>query len=326
MCADLLLFFLPSWLAMSDTYTHEYGVGLLDDLHNFFPALLYEPELFENVRDVLTYIRGRTVQRFNLFDRANRIYQSRQAPVAAPVQAQQAQVPVQAQEHNPTNRNFLNPRQASAVRMASGARRAAVPPSHLTPLAAMATPVPVPVPVPTTMPMPVSVPVATPVATPMPVPDFISLNATQMSLLSPLLDSIDILYRNHTDRTGGTTPTANYDDVVVHGTQELINQISTEETLEQDKEDNCAICQDRMRQGEVVRTLTVCEHEFHSHCIDHWLLNQSVRCPTCRHDIRESSNTMAAPSNATPTNRTALEIDFTNLSTSEFLRILYANI
>lgn len=311
LAVKFVVLFLSGWLGMSDTYTHEYGVGLLDDLHNHFPALLYEPELFNNVRDVLTYIRGRTVQRFNLFDRANRMYQARQAPAAAPAPA----APVQAQEHNPTNRNFLNPRQSSAVRMASGARRAAVPPSRLRPVA-----------------MPMAAMPAMPVMPVMPTPDFISLNATQMSLLSPLLDSIDILYRNHTQATGGTTPTANYDDVIVHGTQELINQISTEETLEQDKEDNCAICQDRMRQGEVVRTLTVCEHEFHSHCIDHWLLNQSVRCPTCRHDIRETSNTMATPTNgmatptnATPTNRTAIEIDFTNLTPSEFLRILYGN-
>ena len=37
----------------------------------------------------------------------------------------------------------------------------------------------------------------------------------------------------------------------------------------------------------MIRTLTACSHEFHISCIDNWLLNRSVICPTCRHDIRD---------------------------------------
>jgi hypothetical protein len=53
---------------MSDEYQRIYHVGLLDDLHNYFPSLLYRPQLFRNVEDVLHYIQQRTAARFNLFE------------------------------------------------------------------------------------------------------------------------------------------------------------------------------------------------------------------------------------------------------------------
>jgi hypothetical protein len=88
------------------------------------------------------------------------------------------------------------------------------------------------------------------------------------------------------------------EDVVVHASNEVIQRASTERTLEQDSEEFCAICQDEMHAGEMLRQLTVCHHEFHRSCIDNWLLNRSVRCPTCRFDVREtgrSSSTVRSP-------------------------------
>ena len=37
-------------------YDPYYGIGLLDDMHNYFPDLLYNPLRFNNVQDVLNYI------------------------------------------------------------------------------------------------------------------------------------------------------------------------------------------------------------------------------------------------------------------------------
>jgi hypothetical protein len=51
-----------------------YGINLLDDLHNYFPALLYAPENFVSVRDVLGYIRTRAGQEMNLFSMGQRDY------------------------------------------------------------------------------------------------------------------------------------------------------------------------------------------------------------------------------------------------------------
>ena len=53
---------------MSNQYERVYEVTLLDDLHNYFPAILYEPDRFRTVSELLTYIRQRTIRRFNLFE------------------------------------------------------------------------------------------------------------------------------------------------------------------------------------------------------------------------------------------------------------------
>ena len=85
----------------------------------------------------------------------------------------------------------------------------------------------------------------------------------------------------------GTNLSNLFQDVIVHASQSIIDGASTVLTLENDIVENCSICQDRMRQGELIRTLTACTHKFHQSCVDNWLLERSVRCPECRHDIRE---------------------------------------
>ena len=50
----------------------------------------------------------------------------------------------------------------------------------------------------------------------------------------------------------------------------------------------CAICQDVVPVGGQVRTITICDHSFHVGCIDTWF-QSNVRCPVCRHDIREDA-------------------------------------
>ena len=50
----------------------------------------------------------------------------------------------------------------------------------------------------------------------------------------------------------------------------------------------CTVCQEAMQPGSL-RRLRHCGHAFHRSCIDTWFL-RSVRCPTCRHDIREQDH------------------------------------
>jgi hypothetical protein len=217
---------------MSDRYERVYDVGLLDDLHNYFPALLYNQELFRTVPDVLTYIRQRTQRRFNLYDYGNRQYQNTfvQPPLQPPVQAP-VQTPIR------TRAPYVE-----EVRVEFN------PPSR-------------------------------------------TVNTTFSSIL-PLLRS----FTPRAATAGGAAAGAGlYEDVIVHASQDIINGASTETTLLLDMDDNCAICQDRMRQGELVRKLTACEHSFHRACVDNWLLRRSVRCPTCRHDVREPTVSPGIP-------------------------------
>jgi hypothetical protein len=55
-------------------YQRVYGVGLLDDLHNYFPALLYEQNRFLNLTHVFHYIRSQMSQRFNLYTYGANLY------------------------------------------------------------------------------------------------------------------------------------------------------------------------------------------------------------------------------------------------------------
>jgi len=48
----------------------------------------------------------------------------------------------------------------------------------------------------------------------------------------------------------------------------------------------CTVCQETLEPGSL-RRLRHCGHAFHRSCIDTWFLRH-VRCPICRHDIRET--------------------------------------
>jgi hypothetical protein len=88
-----------------------------------------------------------------------------------------------------------------------------------------------------------------------------------------------------------------FQDVIVSASQDIINSGSSVRTLLADLEENCSICQDRMKQGDQVRRLNTCRHEFHGTCVDNWFLERSVFCPICRHDIRSRPvSTPASPS------------------------------
>jgi hypothetical protein len=80
-----------------------------------------------------------------------------------------------------------------------------------------------------------------------------------------------------------------FEPVPIVPTQEQIASSSVlYNSIDDSEEARCSICQDDIRFGEEVRSLTHCDHFFHRSCIDLWL-QSSVRCPLCRHDIRESS-------------------------------------
>ena len=52
-----------------------YSIPLLNDLHNHFPDILYRPERFRNVQDLLGYIQN--VARMNPYDRGLQMYNQR---------------------------------------------------------------------------------------------------------------------------------------------------------------------------------------------------------------------------------------------------------
>lgn len=48
--------------------------------------------------------------------------------------------------------------------------------------------------------------------------------------------------------------------------------------------DECVICLEDFEEGESCQVFPICNHIFHTNCIDHWLKNRPT-CPLCRHCI-----------------------------------------
>lgn len=65
-------------------YRYVYDVRLLDDLHNYFPAILYDADRFVSVGQLLAYVRSQARNQFDLFSRETRTYMGAGAAPAVP--------------------------------------------------------------------------------------------------------------------------------------------------------------------------------------------------------------------------------------------------
>lgn len=74
-------------------YDSVYGVPLFDDIHNYFPALLYDSSSFSNVQQVLTYIQTQMRRRLDLFSRNQAAYQRAHQQRAPPSPSFPGRVP-----------------------------------------------------------------------------------------------------------------------------------------------------------------------------------------------------------------------------------------
>ena len=85
--------------AENESYQYVYNVGLLDDLHNYFPAFLYDSSRFQTPAQMFHYLRTQMNSRFNLPAHGARLAGFSQEPRAA-------EVPVQTPVLTPRGRRF----------------------------------------------------------------------------------------------------------------------------------------------------------------------------------------------------------------------------
>jgi len=275
---------------MNSNLNHEtlYGVGLLDDLHNYFPALLYDSSSFESVQDVLGYIHRQTRNRFDLFSYGLREYQS-------------------THPQQPVENSYRR-----VVRTSLGGMTSQGLPAHST-LRRSTMPVPTTNATDTTvLPHPSSFNTNIP-----------NLNTIQVELNhfvqrveedeeeegeevvgqqtnTLLANALLTLLQLPIQQTYGrpvnqlllrpTTMDQFLAPVVVRPTVEQIAANTSLGSLVSDTEHDCAICQDTLTSEQEGRKLNACGHWFHRSCIDTWLQG-NVHCPVCRHDIREPAAT-----------------------------------
>ena len=245
-------------------YESVYGVGLLDDLHNYFPAVLYEPSSFHSVRDLLTYISVRTRRRFDLYSNAMNSYHDTPEPAAA---APAAAAPAQDQRvaSNLPRHYFTGSSYAAAATSAINAATATNPVANPT------TP---------TNTLRRNIPATTNVLS---------------ALIAGLADLNEVdtnsVYRILLTPPVPRVPTAFMEPVVIRPTQEQITR-STRLGVPNDPTEVCTICQETIEENQPARLILHCEHWFHTNCIDVWF-QQNVHCPVCRHDIRSTESASA---------------------------------
>lgn len=270
----------------NSNYETLYGVHLLDDLHNYFPALLYDSSSFGSVRDVLGYIQRQTRNRFDLFSYGLREYQAiRPEPsVSNPL------------PHRTVRTSFASMPPSMAAATSTLLRNPNTIPSVREEVTIQTT----------TLPANSTI------------QQF--LGRTTATIPNLFVD-IQQLQQNQEEEEDGdaddeaqaseyvtnallsllrlppTTLTRNYiagpnimdqflQPVPVRPTAEQIAENTTLGNLVSDTEHACAICQDTLAPEQEGRKLNACGHWFHRGCIDTWL-GTNVHCPVCRHDIRE---------------------------------------
>lgn len=259
------------------TATAPYGSLLLNELHLYFPELLYRPERFQNVQEVLGYIGE--VARENPYERERRRHlRSVVGDHREEKQEEKQEAEEKREQEEPSAYAF----------QASSSAYSVVPPTSS---ASEAT-------------EPSSAPSA---------PSASSLDADALirallhrrhEMAPPRLPSsrfrlsvpMNLTTFLSSSEYSAPAPSALqglsilqdfFRPVAVRPTEEQLAQNTYVYCSDIPHNENCSICQDPMEAGQETRTLLACSHCFHRECIDRWF-QENVRCPTCRRDVRES--------------------------------------
>ena len=215
----------------------HYHIQLLRDLHDHFPDLLYRPERFRSVSDVLQYV----------------IRVANQSPYRRGRQQFMSsfeEIPVRSPSFMP----FPAPTMPSAP-AAPAAPMAPAPPSAGSTSSVLSHMV----------------------------FDIFSDTNVPSSMdpqLIQFLGSLGSVFQNMEAPIGASSASSG----AVGLTTDIITRSTHLETALQTQEDQCAICQDHMTEGQSLRTILHCHHVFHQTCIDVWFQTHAT-CPTCRHRL-----------------------------------------
>jgi hypothetical protein len=258
---------------MAVNYQTVYHIGLLDDLHNYFPEILYNHGRFQSVPQLLEYVQQQIQSRVNPFARGAEIHRGNMSASHAanlfttpprPLRQPAAPVAPGAPRRAP---RIVAAEQREVPRVV-----AAAPPVvatdfitetyDLTPLLNLT---------------------AIPPTIPSPIQTSFRSQTQNISVLGSLLNMLEAF-----PRTAGIPPEV-FQNVPVVPSQEQIDAATTLRAARAvDEQEACAVCQDSYTEGQAVRTINHCSHSFHRNCIDPWF-ERNVHCPVCRYDIRDSA-------------------------------------
>jgi hypothetical protein len=310
-----------------------YSIQLLNDLHNHFPELLYNTSRFQNIQDVLGYIRNVAeispytigLQRYNSSNRANMPHinirpahniqpNTTRIHNVTPVTARQPVAPTARQTVVPTTRQTISPtvvptvvpntRQSAVPNAVQSAVQSAVPNVALNMESTVLSPFNIRTN--TTRTATTRTNNSNVLPTLVALYDEIPIQL-QNSILSTSVDNntntlinslVEGLFDNILENRTSMNTFLN-ERVVVHPTNDEIENASSRYVATNVQDDICNICQENFDQAQEIRRLTFCNHSFHRECVDRWF-SSNVHCPTCRHDIREIDENQRTNQNNPP--------------------------
>ncbi len=253
----------------SATYREIYGVQLLDDIHNYLPAILYNHQRFRTIGDLLGYVRSRAEElngyqfhetqaewvRRRRVRQERLIRQRRERQNAVEEEGEREEDEVKEDESaeesqtNPFLENIFQPQSLLTPFLLP--RQRSIPPTIVETLLQFAAP---------------------------------ELTSTRVHSRWP---TSPYGFSTAASTTTQGLPPNFFDPVPIFPTAEQLEAASMCLTADiSATEQVCSICQENYRVGDQQRFLLYCAHFFHVRCVDRWF-ESNVRCPLCRHDIRE---------------------------------------
>lgn len=243
-----------------------YHIQLLNDIHNHFPDILYNPSRFHTVQDLLQYIID--IANASPYSRGLTSYNNRQASSNRAIP--RTSVPPTYPPAGPLPRA---PHLSEPVAAAGGGGSAFVTTAVFDELPN------------NNINMRYRIPVGGNNTSPL-------LNTLLSGMFGDILGASVV---------GGNGLQSFLDTrVPVSPSPAQIAEATTLHTAVRQQDDICAICQDEIEANQEVRRLNHCNHYFHRNCIDTWFQGNTL-CPTCRHDIREVSNDRRSQDNQNQT-------------------------
>lgn len=277
------------------TMSNPYTVQLLNDLHNHFPELLYNHQRFQSGADILSYVNSIVrltpahqayhyyQQQYHAYyhpEHARRVIDDLYMPPPSPASPPVASPPVAsppvaaaATAAVPSLQDLLNADEDDILSRFYGGHASMNRPyrSLGSTAAAPATAAPA-VRAPTSLAQDSR---------------STSVRITRFSEFIPLSNiSVSAIFNQIMQDALPANLHELLEDVPVIPTEEDLRNNTSVSRLDEDIDDNCAICQDPLLTNHDVRTINHCEHMFHKQCIDTWF-GRHIHCPCCRHDVRE---------------------------------------
>jgi len=278
-------------------YQYIYGVGLLDDIHNYFPEFIYNQSRFQRPNDIFNYL-NQNLRMFSGFAEAQEMYyRHRYSGQTCPhCNHSLYQENEQSQGHQqntgiPRRRGISTRTINTTTNTQSNQRSTASAPA----------------PAPASVPAPASTPASTPATAhnsqtqqqrartlpiqriPIITSQYLGYDNNNHNLLTNILNDpllsifpeLSVLPLNISFSRDNLQP------VIVRPTTEQIEAATNIHTIDTANNSGvCAVCLSGYEIGDEVRSINHCNHTYHKECIDRHF-EGSVRCPLCRHDIRE---------------------------------------